>query len=102
MTTSKLSTQEVEHIAKLANLTLTEAEITKFQLQLSAILDYIDTLQKVDTANVEETSQVTGLSNIFHNDNEASTTCLSQKEALAQTKHREENYFQVPAVIKKK
>lgn len=102
MSKNKLTTQEVEHIAKLANLTLAEAEITKFQLQLSAILDYIDTLQKVDTANIEETSQVTGLSNIFHEDNQLCSTCLSQKDALAQTKHRESNYFQVPAVINKK
>lgn len=64
----KLSTTEVEHIAKLARLKLTEAEKEKYSGQLSGILDYVEKLSAVDTADVEPTSQVTGLTNIMRDD----------------------------------
>jgi aspartyl-tRNA(Asn)/glutamyl-tRNA(Gln) amidotransferase subunit C len=64
----KLSTTEVEHIAKLARLKLTEAEKEKYSSQLSGILDYAEKLSAVDTADVKPTSQVTGLTNIMRED----------------------------------
>ncbi len=51
-----ISKQEVEHIAKLARLGLTEKEIEKFQRELSKILDYIEKLKEVDISKVEPTS----------------------------------------------
>ena len=64
----KLSKKEVEKIAKLARLDLTSDEINTYSEQLSAILEYVDQLQEVDTENVEITTQVTGLSNILRED----------------------------------
>ncbi len=64
----KLTKQEVEHIANLARLRLTETEIDKYAEQLSGILDYMDKLGTVDTSNVEPTSQVTGITNITRED----------------------------------
>lgn len=101
MSNSKLSTDDVKHIAKLANLTLTDQEITKFQTQLSAILEYVDQLQKVNTDNVEETSQVTGLFNVFHDDKNPPKNILKKEDILKVSKHRAGDYFKVPAVIKK-
>lgn len=64
----KLSQQEVEHIATLARLRLTNVEKEKYAEQLSSILDYVDKLGTVDTTNIEPTSQVTGLTNITRPD----------------------------------
>lgn len=59
-----LTKEQVQHLAKLARLELSGADISKFQKQLSAILDYVAQLQEVDTKGVEPTAQVTGLENI--------------------------------------
>lgn len=64
----KLSKSEVEHIAQLARLRLSDEEKDKYSQQLSGILDYVEKLSTVDTANVKETSQVTGLTNISRDD----------------------------------
>lgn len=66
---AKLSKSEVEHIAKLARIHLTEKEKQKYSKELSSILGYVEKLQKVNTDNVEETSQVTGLVNVYREDN---------------------------------
>jgi len=68
MQNSKLSKEEVRHIAKLAGLTLSDAEVKKFQSQLNEILSYVGQLKGVKTKNVESTSQVTGLENVFRED----------------------------------
>lgn len=64
----KLSKTGVEHIAKLARLNLTDADAKLYSQQLSDILNYVEKLQAVDTTGVEETSQVTGLTNIMRDD----------------------------------
>lgn len=64
----KLSNEEVLKIAKLSRLELTEEEITTYSHQLSEVLNYIDKLKEVETEGVEETSQVTGLENVFRAD----------------------------------
>jgi len=99
--TNKLTTDQVKHVAKLANLNLRENEISKFQKELSDILNYFDKLQEVDTENVEITSQVTGLKNVFHSDDVVEQRMLSQKQALANASHKKDGYIVVPAVIKK-
>lgn len=63
-----LSKEEVKKVAKLARVELSEDEVTKFQTQLSGILEYIDQLGEVKTEGVEETAQVTGLENVFRPD----------------------------------
>jgi aspartyl-tRNA(Asn)/glutamyl-tRNA(Gln) amidotransferase subunit C len=64
----KLSKSEIEHIAKLARLKLSDNDATVYSKQLSDILDYVEKMNTVDTAGVEETSQVTGLTNIMRED----------------------------------
>ncbi len=65
---SSLSQDQVRHIAKLARLELTDAEVEKFATQLTSILGYVDMLGEVDTKNVEAASQPTGLMNSFRED----------------------------------
>ncbi len=63
-----ISKKEVEHIAKLARLGLTEEKITKFQRELSKILDYIEKLKEVDISKVEPTSHSILVENIMRID----------------------------------
>lgn len=65
---SALTKDQVLHIAKLARLTLTSSEIDKMTKELSAILNYVELLNEVDTTNVEPTAQVTGLTNALRED----------------------------------
>ena len=88
---------DVLHIAKLANLPLKKEEIEKYEKQLSSILEYIEKLQKVNTDNVKETSQVTNLENVIRDD--APTPSLSQDEALSNTNNKQNGLFKVKAIF---
>lgn len=63
-----LSRDDVLHIAKLARLTLTDAEMENLPGQLTSILGYIDQLTEVDTKSVVATAQVTGTANVLRPD----------------------------------
>lgn len=78
-----LSTEQVQHIAKLARLGLGKEEGDKFAGQLSEILAYVDMLNEVNTEKVEATSQVTGLENVTRED-KVERFC-SKEELLACT-----------------
>ena len=63
-----LSREQVEHIAKLARLNLTSAEIEKYTHDLTVILSYIDQLQAVNTEGVEPQNQFIKAENVFRED----------------------------------
>jgi len=63
-----ISKEEVQHIAKLARLGLTEEEIKKFQKELSPILNYIEKLKEVDISGIEPTSYSVRVENIMRED----------------------------------
>ncbi len=63
-----ISREEVQHIAKLARLGLTETEIKKFQKELSSILDYVEKLKRVDVTEVAATSHPLSAENIARKD----------------------------------
>lgn len=65
---ASLSADQIRHIAKLARLQISDDEVERYAKELSAILDYVGTLQEVDTKGVEPTAQVTGLTNAFRED----------------------------------
>lgn len=65
---TKLSLEEVEHIASLSRLELSPDEKTLFADQLSDVLDYVDQLQEVDTNDVVPLNNATGLTNIYRDD----------------------------------
>lgn len=64
----KLTKEDVQKIAHLARLKLSDEEVERFSGQLTDILDYVDVLKELDTEGVEESSQVTGLSNVTRKD----------------------------------
>ncbi|HLD01929.1 MAG TPA: Asp-tRNA(Asn)/Glu-tRNA(Gln) amidotransferase subunit GatC [Patescibacteria group bacterium] len=87
----------VAHIAKLANLSVTSDEEKKFETQLSSVLDYIKRLEEVDVSGVEPTSQITGLENVFREDETAES--LSQNEAISQTKVKHNGFIKVKGIL---
>lgn len=93
----KLTEEQVRHVAKLARLDLTDAEVQKFQKQLSDVLAYFEVLKEVETKNVEPTSQVTGLENEKREDRLAES--LFQQEALSGTSNPEKGMFKVKAIF---
>ena len=92
-----LTDKEVRHVAKLARLGLSEEEIAKFQKQLSGILEFVAALNEVDTKDVIPTSQVTGLENVFREDEVKPS--LSQEEVLANAPDKYKSYFRVKKVL---
>ncbi len=88
---------DVLHIAKLANLPLNSTEAKKYEEQLSSILSYIDKLQEVDTQNVVETSQTTGLENVTGED--VTSPSLSQEDALSNAKSKHNGLFKVKGIL---
>jgi len=99
---AKLTRDDVLHVAKLAKLTLTEAEIEKFRKQLSEIISYISQLSEVDTRAVEPTSQTTGLTNVYRPDEVKSEKSLGQEEALSGTDQTHNGYFKVKAILEER
>lgn len=76
----KLSKDAVKHVAKLANLPLTDAQIEEYGDQLSKILDYVELLNTVDTSDVEPTFNISLANTVWREDQEE--TGLLQEEAL--------------------
>lgn len=98
---SNLTEDQIKHVAKLAKLNLTDAQVKTYQDQLSKILSHIEQLSQVDTTNVEPTSQTTGLTNVFRTDQIVEKRILSSEEVFLNTKNKDKNQFVVDAVIDK-
>ncbi len=93
----KISKKEVEHVAKLARLTLTNEELEKMTGQLDNILSYVAKLDELDTSGVVATSHVFSVSNAFREDVEHKS--LSQAEAVKNGPQHDGEMFQVPKII---
>jgi aspartyl-tRNA(Asn)/glutamyl-tRNA(Gln) amidotransferase subunit C len=89
--------QEVEHVARLARLALSEAELARMQEQLSAILGYIDTLRALDVEGVEPTSHAVPVVNVMRDDD--TRPCLSREDAMANAPDPAGEFFRVPRII---
>lgn len=93
----KLSLEEVEHIAELARLQLTEDEKETYRQQLSAILEYAASLQELDTSGIPPTSSVLPLHGLLRED--ISAVGLSKDEVLANAPLKKKGQFKVPPVL---
>ncbi|MCL4475269.1 MAG: Asp-tRNA(Asn)/Glu-tRNA(Gln) amidotransferase subunit GatC [Nitrospirae bacterium] len=88
---------DVEHIAHLARLRLSEEEKEKFGVQLSSILTYVEKLNELDTSGVEPTSHVLAIGNVMRED--ALRPSLSTDEALRNAPDRADDFYRVPKII---
>jgi len=93
----KLSTDEVEHIAELARLALTDEERALYQEQLSAILEYFARLQELDTETISPTATVLPLRSVMRAD-EPRPPC-PREDILVNAPEAEEGCFKVPVVL---
>ena len=93
----EISKEQVEHVAKLARLEVSEDEKTIFARQLSGILTHIDRLKELDTAGVEPTATVLPTDNVFREDEVRPS--LSQEAALANAPDQAEGFFSVPKIL---
>lgn len=92
-----LTREEVEHLAKLARLGLSEADKAKFEEQLSEILDHFDVLRQIDTEGVPPTAHTLPLENVF--DPDQSRPSFPPDDILANAPLSEDSLFRVRAVL---
>jgi aspartyl-tRNA(Asn)/glutamyl-tRNA(Gln) amidotransferase subunit C len=92
-----LTKEEVEHIAELARLELTEEEKARYREQLSEILDYAARLQALDTSHIPPTSTVLAKRSSLRQD--VAAAGLSTEEALRNAPRTEQKQFRVPPVM---
>ena len=94
---ARITRQEVEHVARLARLELTEEERERMTAQLDSILGYIAKLNELDTASIEPTTTVIPMVSVMREDE--ARPPLTQEEALANAPDREDVFFRVPRII---
>lgn len=98
----KITETEVCYVAALANLNLSDAEVARFQSELSGILDHFDKLNEIDTTGVEPMAQVlfeAGASATLRDD--VPVPPLGNEAALANAPQPGAGYFKVPKVIER-
>jgi len=93
----KLSLEQVEHIAELAKLRLTDAEKERFRDQLSDILDYAEKIQRLDTAAIPPTATVLPLRTVLRPD--VPRPSMPRDDILANAPAASDGCFEVPAVL---
>jgi aspartyl-tRNA(Asn)/glutamyl-tRNA(Gln) amidotransferase subunit C len=93
----KISREEVLHIARLARLGLTDAEVDRFSGQLSSLLEHFEALQQVDTEGVPPTAQSVDLQSVMRDD--LVRPSFPAEDILANAPRREGDWFRVRAVL---
>ncbi len=100
----KISREDVLHVAELAHLELTEEEVETYLRQLDSILTYVETLNELDTSNVEPMAQV--LAGVAAGENQALREDQPKaggvaEEVLSRAPDPSPPYFRVPKVIER-
>ncbi|RJS85920.1 Asp-tRNA(Asn)/Glu-tRNA(Gln) amidotransferase subunit GatC [Candidatus Bathyarchaeota archaeon] len=97
MSKQRITKQDVEHIAWLARIELTEEEKELFTKQFNEILQYFSKLDEIDTDGVPPTYHVIEVSNVFRDDEVQES--LNQEEALRNAKRKEKGFFKAPRIL---
>ncbi len=93
----KIDEAQVRHISHLSRLNPTDGEVRLFSEQLSAILEYVEQLDEVDTTDVPPTAHALPVQNVFRTDEPRRS--LDPDQALANAPQREGSFFAVPKVL---
>ncbi len=93
----QIKDEEVLHIAKLARLNLKENEIQNYKKNLEEILEFADTINKVETDNIDETIGINEKYNVFRKDEIINES--DKEELLANAPSQDEGMFRIPKVI---
>ncbi len=92
-----LSEKDVQYVAKLARLEVTDQEVAKYTQQLANILEYVEQLNKLDTSNVEPLTHPLDVKNVFRED--VVTPSLTQHEVLSNGPEVQSGHFKVPKIM---
>ena len=95
---STITTDDVRHLAQLSNLQLADDEVENLRGDLENILGYIEQLSELDTTGVEPTYQVTGLENVWRDD-EVQDAGVSREQLLELAPEQTDNSVKVPKVL---
>jgi aspartyl-tRNA(Asn)/glutamyl-tRNA(Gln) amidotransferase subunit C len=93
----KITKQEVLHVAHLARLNMDESMVDRFSQQLGKILEYVETLNQLDTTGVIPTTHAIDMSNAFREDALASS--IDRQSAMSNAPEEDAGSFIVPKVI---
>lgn len=93
----KIDQAQVRKVARLSRLELTEAEVEEFTGQLSAILDYMEKMNELDTTNVEPLAHCLPISNVFRDD--CVKESLGTEKTLSNAPQRDGQFFKVPKIL---
>jgi aspartyl-tRNA(Asn)/glutamyl-tRNA(Gln) amidotransferase subunit C len=94
---TKISLEQVDHVARLARLELSAADKERMRSELDGILSYIDKLRALDTRDVEPTAHAVPVTNVMRDDVEQPS--LPQEDMLANAPDRHRDMFRVPRII---
>jgi aspartyl-tRNA(Asn)/glutamyl-tRNA(Gln) amidotransferase subunit C len=92
-----LNKSEIERIAHLARIKLSNTEIEKISTDLNRILGYVDQIKQVDTTGIDAMTSVYDLDTVFREDEPGES--LSQEDALSNAPDKNSDYFKVPKVL---
>lgn len=95
--TKKIDQIQVRKVAKLSRLELTDAEVEEFTGQLSAILDYVEKMNELDTTGVEPLAHCLPVSNVLRED--STKESLGTEKVLANAPQRDDEFFKVPKIL---
>ncbi len=93
----KIDQTQVKKVAKLSRLQLTDADVEEFTGQLSAILDYMEKLNELDTTNVEPLAHCLPITNVLRED--CVKESLGTEKTLANAPQRDGDFFKVPKIL---
>jgi aspartyl-tRNA(Asn)/glutamyl-tRNA(Gln) amidotransferase subunit C len=93
----KIDEAQVRRVAVLGRLELSDQEVSQFSTLLSAIFEYIEKLNELDTDNVEPLAHCLPVHNVFRED--VPRPSLSNDDVLANAPEREDEYFKVPKIL---
>jgi aspartyl-tRNA(Asn)/glutamyl-tRNA(Gln) amidotransferase subunit C len=93
----KIDEAQVRKVANLARLDLTESEVEEFAGQLSAIIDYVEKMNGLDTSNVEPLAHCLPISNVFRED--VIRESLGTEKTLANAPEHDGEFFKVPKIF---
>lgn len=96
---TKITQKDVEHVARLARLALTEDEKQRYTGQLEAILEYIDKLNQLDTTHVPLTTHVLPLANVWREDEADPRHLGTSEDLLKNAPESEGSFFKVKKII---
>ncbi|OFI45796.1 Asp-tRNA(Asn)/Glu-tRNA(Gln) amidotransferase subunit GatC [Floricoccus penangensis] len=94
---SKITEEEVRHVANLSKLEFNDQEVTAYAEQLGKIIEMIDLLNEVDTEGVEFTSNVANNTNFMRED--VSTPGWNRDELMRNVPESEDGFIKVPAIL---